>query len=145
MDFSDEAYFNELVESSGGSVINLNEIKEKLIVLFKQALDETVYSAYSPSVYKRTYMLLNSVRVTEDISTGDLYVFSDINTGYYSAVDGSDQSMNINKWVEYGHHDGGTGEYHDYSGRGFLERAEELIKNEFPYLNIEIVNDESNY
>lgn len=144
MDASDSAYFDSLVGGSGGgSSFDLNEIREELIALFKEALEITVYSAYSPSVYERTYMLLNSVKVTEDLLTGDLYVFSDLNTGYYSAVTGEDVSKNLNGWIEYGHHDGGTGMYHDYNGRGFLEKAEELIKAKFPELKIEIVSDEN--
>jgi len=141
MDALDSAYFDSLV-GGGGSNIDLSEMKDELINLFKEALETTVYSAYSPSFYERTYTLLNSVRVTEDAVTGNLYVFSDLNTGYHSAVTGEDVSKDINKWIEYGHHDGGSGMYHDYNGRNFLEKAEQLIKAKFPELKIEIVSDD---
>ena len=120
----------------------LDNIGDEVVKLMKQSVQECIYDYYQPVEYQRTNMFLDSVTFHHNWRDGSLFVFSDINTGYYSAVDGSDQSMNINKWLEYGHSDGGTGEYHNYEGRNFLERARELIKNKYPELNVEIVTDE---
>jgi hypothetical protein len=121
----------------------LNKIGDRVVQLFKQAIEEKIYNYYEPTVYERTYMFLESVKYHYNWQDGSLFVFSDINTGYYSVVDGSDQTQNISKWLEYGHNDGrGNGQYHNYEGRGYLERAYELIKNEYPNLEVKIISDE---
>jgi len=74
---------------------------------------------------------------------GNIYVYVDLNEGsqYYSTVDGSSQFSNVGNYLEYGHHDstGISGAYHSYEKRNYLEKAYELIHNEFPELNIQII------
>ncbi|MCD3321817.1 hypothetical protein G8V07_15235 [Clostridium botulinum D/C] len=133
MDFIDEqiqAEYNNYLE----------HVKERVRELFKQALRECVYDYYTPNSYERTYQMLNNVNVHIN-EEGELYVYTD-NQFYTSAVDGSPQTPNfINYTIEHGHHDGkGTNQYHSYEGRHYLERAKELIDNEFK-CNCEIISD----
>lgn len=123
---------------------NIKIICKRVEELFKQAIDETIYEAYSPNTYDRTYMFRDSVKAHYDENEDVIYVYSDINTGYYSAVDGRDVTPAISYWLEHGHEDntGINNAYHSYSGREYLRRAEELIKKEFPDLDIEIVDEE---
>lgn len=109
----------------------LQQVKERVKQLFKQALKECVYDYYIPNTYERTYQMLNNVNVHIN-ENGEIYVYTD-NQFYTSAVDGSPQSPDfINYIIEHGHHDGGTNnQYHNYEGRHYLERAKELIENEF--------------
>lgn len=88
-------------------------------------------------------MFRDSVRCHYDYKNNILYVYSDINTGYYSAVDGRDVTPAISYWLQEGHSDG-TGidnQYHNYQGRNYLEKAEKMIKEKYPDLKLKIVND----
>ena len=120
----------------------LKSIQSRVEALFKQGIDEAIYQYYSPVEYRRTYMFLNSVKAHIDLATGKMYVYSDINTGYHSVVSGDDVTNSISNWLESGHYDGrGSGEYHSYEKRDYLERCYELIHNEFPELTLEIIKE----
>jgi len=121
----------------------LKSIQSRVEALFKQGIDESIYQYYTPVEYKRSYMFLNSVKAHIDLATGKMYVYSDINTGYYSAVTGEDVSDSISTWLQRtGHYDGkGSGQYHSYQKRGYLQRCYELIHNEFPDLEVEIIEE----
>jgi hypothetical protein len=121
----------------------IKQIQKRCEEILKEEIQKLVYEAYTPVTdgYKRTYSLLNSVdsRVTED---GDLLIY--INEGdldYTSAVDGSNQSMNVPYFVNYGHHDttGIDDMYHNYPSRGFIESAAKRISDEFG-IKVEIIN-----
>ena len=124
----------------------LMTIQNKVEELFRQSIQECIYDYYQPTVYQRNYTFLNSVTAHIDLASGVMYVYSDINEGtqYYSAVDGSPQFQNIGHWMESGHSDntGYGGQYHQFEGRNYLERAKELINQEFPDLQIQILDNE---
>lgn len=138
-------------EIEGHLQATLNSIGEDVVKLFKQAIQTEIYDYYEPTAYERTDMFINSVTFRYNWEDSALLVFSDINTGYYSAVDGSDQSENITNWLEDGHSDGiGSSEekknqYHQFEGRHFLEEAERLIKKKYPFLEVEIFNEGEEY
>jgi len=120
----------------------LKNISERVTKLMTDAIQQSIYDEYSPTTYKRTYTFLNSVNAHIN-PDGNIFVYVDINEGtqYYSVVDGSSQYMNISNYLEGGHSDstGINNEYHNYGARNYLEKAEELIHNEFKELNIEII------
>ena len=129
----------------------LMTIQNKVEELFKEAIQESIYDYYTPipeehGGYHRNYTFLNSVTAHIDMKSGIMYVYSDLNEGsqYYSAVDGSPQFQNIGHWMESGHSDntGYGGQYHQFEGRNYLERAKELINQEFPDLQIQILDNE---
>jgi hypothetical protein len=120
----------------------IKQIQKRSEEILKEEIQKLVYEAYTPVIYERTYSLLNSVdsKVTED---GDLLIY--INEGdlnYTSVVDGSNQSMNVPFFVNYGHHDdtGIDNMYHNYPARNFIESAAERISSEFG-IKVEIIND----
>lgn len=143
MDSDDELYFQEILKQYQKEYFA--QVSTDLIELFKTAINDTIYDIYSPTQYTRTYMLRESVVARFNEQEGALYVYSDINTSYYSAVDGRDVSQAIQWFIEEGHNDnsGINNMYHNYSGRHYLEKAQELIKQKFPDLKIEIINDET--
>lgn len=122
----------------------LESIKGRLEELMKEAIQQTIYDAYTPveNGYQRTYTFLNSV-VAKINPEGNINLYVDLNEGsqYYSTVDGSPQYSNISEYLEGGHSDssGINNMYHNYSPTSYLEKASELISQEFPGLNIEIV------
>lgn len=122
----------------------LNQIKQRVIELYRQAIEETIYNAHSPTQYKRTYQMLNSIAVK--FENDKLIIYTDTaNMSYYSAVDGRDATELVPWMLEQTGHMDGTGIvnlYHYYPERRFLERAKELIQNEFPDLQIEIIKEE---
>lgn len=127
--------------------IYLKSIQKEVENLFKQAIQESIYDAYNPTKqYVRTYTFLNSVRANIDLTTGKLFVHTDLNEGsnYYSAVDGSSQFSNIETYLESGHKDstGISGMYHSYAPTLYLERAYELINRKFPELTVKIIKEE---
>jgi len=140
MDASDEAYLLELMGSS--SVLDLKTIQSRLEQLLKDSIMSEIYSKYSPTTYVRTYMFLESVRAYVN-DMGEIYVYSDVNTGYYSAVSGEDVSSSISGWLEGGHSDntGINNQYHNYTPRLYLEKAYSLIKSEYPMLRVSIIDD----
>jgi hypothetical protein len=121
----------------------LDSIRDRVIELYKQAIQNKLYNYYTPNTYDRTYDYLNSVNV--QIVNNKLYVFADMNEGmgHYSTVTGEDESANINNWVINGHNDDSNvyNEYHHYEGRDILDYAQELIQSEFPDLQVKIMND----
>jgi len=123
----------------------LKSIEPEIQSLFKQGIQEAIYDYYTPvsNGYSRTYMFLNSVRTHVDLATGKMYVYSDINTGYYSAVSGEDTTSSISNWLNQGHSDstGIGGQYHNYTPRNYLSRCYELINNKFPFLDLEIIEE----
>ena len=87
-------------------------------------------------------MFLNSVKTHIDLATGKMFVYSDINNGYYSAVTGEDVTGSISKFLNKGHSDGrGSGQYHTYTPRSYLDKCYELIHNTFPELILEIIEE----
>ena len=122
----------------------LESIKSRVEELMKEAIQTEIYDAYTPvsNGYQRTYTFLNSV-VAKINPEGNIFVHVDLNEGsqYYSAVDGSPQYSNISNYLESGHSDstGINNMYHNYSSTSYLEKASELIKEEFPGLNIQII------
>jgi len=120
----------------------LESIKKRVEELMKEAIQSEIYDNYNPTVYQRTYTFLNSVVATIN-PEGELFVHVDLNEGdqYYSLVDGSPQYLNLNNFIESGHSDstGINNMYHNYPARNFLEKASELISQEFPELQIVIV------
>jgi hypothetical protein len=141
MDSNDDLYFQEILKEYRKEYFT--QVSLDLVELFKQALDETVYDIKA-TTYERTYMLKNSVVARFNELEGALYVYSDINTSYYSAVDGRDVSQALQWFVEEGHSDdsGINNQYHNYQGRHYLEKAQELIEQNYPDIKIEIINDE---
>jgi len=122
----------------------LKSIQKEVENLFKQGIQEAIYDYYTPVVggYHRTDMFKNSVRTHIDLATGKMYVYSDINNGYYSAVTGADVTGSISNWLEHGHSDGrGGGAYHTYTPRNYLEKCFELIHNKFPELILKIIEE----
>lgn len=148
MDREEEKWLEEQIKKYQAELIK--GVQKRLVELFKQALDETVYDYYQPSVYDRTYMLKESVRTHYDSKKNTVYVYPDINYGYWSAVDGRDVSAAVPYWVQEGHDDGigikkkGENQYHRYEGRHYLERAKELIDKEFKDsgIKVEIINEQ---
>lgn len=141
MNNNDNAYLEKLITDYQKKYFK--EIEQDIIQIFQEAIDQTIYDAYTPNTYKRTYMFRDSVRCHYDYKNNVLYVYSDINTGYYSAVDGRDVTPAISYWLQEGHSDG-TGidnQYHNYQGRNYLEKAEKMIKEKYPDLKLKIVND----
>ena len=124
-------------------ISDMEAVCKRVEELFKQAIDETIINVYSPNTYVRTYMFRESVKAHYDKNNDVIYVYSDINSGYYSAVDGRDVTPAISYWLEHGHEDdtGIDNAYHNYGERRYLERAEELIKKEYPDLDIEIIDE----
>lgn len=141
MDSLDEAYFNEIMGNN--LITDITTIQKRLEELFKEAVQSEVYDYYNPIEYERSYMFLNSIKSHVN-ADGDIYIYSDINSGYYSAVTGEDVSQYISGWIERGHSDGkGTGQYHSYEPRLYLEKARAIIEAEFPMLNVEIIEDDN--
>lgn len=142
MDTNDDLYFQEILKEYKKEYFT--QVSLDLVELFKQALDISVYDMYSPTTYERTYMLRESFVARFNELEGSLYIYSDINTGYYSAVDGRDVSQALQWFIEEGHNDnsGIDNEYHNYAGRHYLEKAKELIEQNYPDIKIEIINDE---
>jgi hypothetical protein len=141
---SNDIYFEQEVKRYQDKLIN--SIKGRLVELFKQALEETVYDYYNPTTYERTNRLKDSVTVKFDNATNTLYIYPDITNGYVSAVDGRDVSLAVPYWIQSGHSDntGINNQYHSYEGRDYLQRAKELIDKEFKEygFDIEIINDQ---
>lgn len=150
MDNYDEEFFQQLLKEKEQE--KLQDDSEEIKELFEKAIQSSIYDYYTPKYYNRNYTFLNSVVTHLDIENNTLYVYSDINEGdeYYSAVDMSPQFQNINNWLEDGHSDGigikvpKFNQYHEFEGRNFLEKAEELIKEQFPDYNIKIIKDNEN-
>jgi hypothetical protein len=143
MDAKDEAYFKKLV---GSQVINIEQVQKRCIELYRQAILENVYLYYNPKVYSPTDQLLNAISVKVDGNT--ILVYSDTSMMHYtSMVSGEPVQEFIPYWIQQGHDDGigeaqpGYNQWHRYEGRHFLEKAQALIKREFPSLKIRIIND----
>ena len=120
----------------------LESIKNRISELFKQGIQESIYDYYSPTEYNRTYNFLNSVRTDIDLVTGKMFVYADVTSGYVSAVSGKDVSDSISNWLNKGHYDyKGSGEYHSYEKRNYLLRCYALIHDEFPELDLEIIEE----
>lgn len=120
-------------------------IEDRIKEIYKEAIQSNVYDFYDPSVYERTYTFINSVKTHINFETGAMTVYSDLNGedyDYPSAVDGTSQSDNIANFLDGGHHDGGTGEYHNFDARNYLQEAASMIQTEFPDLIIRILHNE---
>lgn len=120
-------------------------IESRVEEIFKEAIQISIYSYFTPVKYIRTNTFLNSVNSHIDIDSGIMYVYVDLNEGdiYYSAVTNESQFQNIAKWLESGHTDntGYDGQYHQYEQRDYLETAKKLINAEFPGLIIDIIGN----
>jgi len=146
MDGLDNAYFNSLMNNANNS-LDLEEIKRDCIVLFKESIQEVIYSYYSPSFYSRTDQLINSV--VGKIINGVIYVYiDDSNLDYHSWVnfyDTGKQVGSIVPWlIEMGHNGSeGYGEYRNFEPRKYLERVKEVVLQKYiKYgINVEIIND----
>jgi len=126
-------------------------IKNRVLELYRQAIQETIYNAYHPTYYSdgfgnRTNQMLDNIAIK--MEGGRLIVYTDTSKmHYYSAVDGRDVTELVPWMLQNTGHMDSTGivnMYHYYPERNFLGRAEELIRGEFPQLNIEIILDEPN-
>lgn len=122
-------------------------IRIKIKELYQQALRETLYEAYTPQGkkhYDRTYQMLNNIDVK--IENDDIIVYNNIeNMNYQSVVDKRDVTALIPFLLDYTGHMDGTGiynMYHYYPERHYLERAKELIQEEFPQFKIEIFRNQ---
>ena len=80
-----------------------------------------------------------------DINTNEREIFVFINSeklNYYSAYDNGRDVSEAVPWFIYTGHKDSTGVdnwFHNYPKSYFLEVAQENIKKEFPYLDIQIV------
>ena len=83
----------------------LESIQTRIAELFKESIQESIYDYYSPTEYNRTNMFLESTKTHIDLETGIMYVYSDLNSGYPSAVDRSPQYSNLSNFIEGGHSD----------------------------------------
>lgn len=127
----------------------LRKISDRVVQLMQEAIQETVYDVSDPNMtwYERTESFKNAVDVKFD-NDGDLIVY--INTSrlnLYSWVNfkqTENESSEIVPWLlEEGHHgQNGYGMYRNYSGRHYLEVAQEKISREFPELDIQIINEQ---
>lgn len=124
------------------------EIKRDLVKLFRQAIQSEVYDKYHPKEYKRTYQLRNKVAISLDKNT--IYVYCDVaSMNYTSAINFMrDVSYAVPWFIQEGHNRNipkPKPMYDIYPARHFLEKARELIQNEYPFLKVEIKNDAPPY
>lgn len=123
-------------------------VKQRCIEIFRRAIDENIYKYYDPhgeNYYHRTYRLLDTIDAKLN-NDGSLLVYCDTDNmpDYWSAVDGRDiPGENVAYWVQWGHDDDSPliNQYHHYTPRNFLQRAQELIQNEYPELDVKIISD----
>lgn len=122
--------------------LGLKKIKNRVIQIFKECIQEQLYDRYSPEEYNRTYQMLESVDV---IVKGDsIIVFNNpdlMTKGYESAVDGTDVTQYITTFLQ-GHDDSSNinNMYHHYPQANYLEVAKERIESELG-LKCEIINE----
>ncbi len=130
MDVEEMEYLNQQINKAQREY--LDEIKDGIMALWQDAINENVYQVYDPVQYQRSFDLLNKLEMHFD-DDGKLIIQTDTDN-YYSVVDGKDVSDLVPNWVgETGHTDNkGTGMYHNYQPpKHFLERAKEFIENEY--------------
>lgn len=60
---------HDITRLIAGTIVFFNKMQDNYRLQAKSIVNEVVYGAYSPKVYKRTYKLLNSVK-TEVIANG---------------------------------------------------------------------------
>ena len=120
----------------------VKDIQKRCEQILREEIEKLVYDSYDPSMYERTFSLLEAVdsRVNEN---GELLIY--INEGaldYFSVVDGSNQSKNVPFYLNYGHQDstGIDNMYHTYPARNFIESAAKRMSDEFG-MKVEIIND----
>lgn len=113
-----------------------------------EALLNTVYEYYDPTMYERTGELLRSVNTKLDL-LGNVTVFIDTNIlNKTSAVTGENTSNEIPWLIQEGHSDGigtakkGVNQYHIYESRNYLEECERLLKSRLGSgVLLEVMND----
>ena len=105
MDSFDEKMFQELLQEKTEE--KLNNAKEQVEQILKDCLNSELYDVFVPTIYHRTYNLLNSVTTELDTSNNILYLYPDIsNNQYQSAVTGENVGQYLVDWLlTTGHHD----------------------------------------
>jgi hypothetical protein len=126
----------------------LKKISDRIVKIFQEAIQEAIYNESNSQMtwWNRSNDLKDSVSAKID-NDGKLLVY--INTdklNYYSYVNfekTDKETSEIVPWLlEHGHHGSyGKGMYKNYEGRNYLELAYEKIKNEFPELELEIIDE----
>mgnify|MGYP000847431904 CR=1 FL=1 len=109
----------------------LDEIKGGIMALWQDAINENVYQIYDPVQYQRSFDLLNNLEMHFD-NDGKLIIQTDTDN-YYSVVNRKDVSDLVPIYVNSGHNDSSPIQniYHHYPARHFLEKAKEMIENEY--------------
>jgi hypothetical protein len=142
MDKQDELYFLGQLNKYKNQLIK--NIQPELEEIFKQALDISVYNAYTPTEYNRTYALRNSVR--SKIEDGKLLLYIDTDTLSYYSVYNTNRNVSeaVPFWIESGHMDssGIENQFHDYEARYYLEQCKQLIISKYGNtFEVNIIND----
>ena len=127
----------------------MRKISDRVVQLMQEAIQETIYDVSDPfiTMWERTNDFKNSVDVRYE-EDGSLIVY--INTdklNYFSYVDYKKTDKEISgilPWLLEEGHSGnyGSGLYRKYPARHYLELAQEKIKQEFPELEIQIINEQ---
>jgi hypothetical protein len=140
-------------------IVWLRSIQPQCEQIFRDAIQIALYDYYpNPVKYERNYDLLKSVDslVVEDT----LYIYINYDfLSYESAVTygtgvGEDVSFDVPWFLtnnvgglygSNGHHDGrGSGQYHAYEKRRYLELAQQMIKDSFD-IDVIIINNQDDY
>ena len=128
----------------------LESIKDKIIELMQEAIEESVYDISNPNItwYERTDNFKNAVDIVFEGDNLIVYINTD-KLNYYSYISfqktDNDVSSIVPWLLEEGHYSDKQnqyGLYKEYSGRHYLELAQEKIHNEFPELQLTIINEE---
>lgn len=147
MDAEETEYLNRLIQEYKKE--QLHKIAPELENILRECIEEVVYKGYpNPVQWDRQYRLLNHI-VTVDEDDGKIFIHENLlGAGYFSAVDGSNQDANLDKFIFEGHRDNkGSGMFHQYPyaenpsfqpGEVF-RLAKQRIKEKYPELEIEIV------
>jgi len=130
--------FDEIGQIETECASYLASISAECEQILRDEIYDSVYMSYHPTQYKRTNQLLNNLDM-EFTTDGALHLFFN-GLDYTSAVDESDQSDNVPFFINDGHRDGGTGMYHNYPKRQFLEKAAKRIRAKFG-VKVSIVKD----
>ena len=126
----------------------LTQIKNRLIELFQEAIQEKIYDISNPDMtwWQRTNDFINSIDFKFESNDSALVYVNVDKLNYFSYVNfqetSNDVSDEIPLLLEFGHHSDKSnqyGMYKDYSGRYYLETALLKMQSEYPDLKFEIV------
>lgn len=118
----------------------LMEIAETCLDLYKSAIEDKVYSYYTPrgwNKYDRTRSLIDCL-VYEIVPDSNQYYKLRLSENispatYFSVVNHNDVSSFVPMWVDKGHNDDSDiyNQYHHYEGRGYNEEGISRIQEYF--------------